>query len=120
VSGLPANPVIRQSPTGDRERAQREDTIAVIYLRKSPIRRSLAMSSRFSWTRWLTYSGVPTTIISPRVQRDIGFPILGPVLSNCLPPPTSHFFESETDRVTVICDTEAPLADQDAPTLKPD
>jgi hypothetical protein len=35
-------------------------------------------------------------------------------------PATAHFFGSKGDRVTVICDTEAPTADQDAPTLKPD
>jgi hypothetical protein len=33
---------------------------------------------------------------------------------------TAHFFGSKKERVTVICDTEAPTADQDAPTLKPD
>jgi hypothetical protein len=35
-------------------------------------------------------------------------------------PATTHFFGSKGDRVTRICDTEAPTADQDAPTLKPD
>jgi hypothetical protein len=35
-------------------------------------------------------------------------------------PATTHFFRSASDRVTAICDTGAPTADQDGPRLKPD